>query len=75
MAGRKLKPLPMEQAWDALEGRVSWPGQNQREPKAFAAHKKAQGLATRITAVGGRAMLGEGDTLGHVMVSFWVPGG
>ncbi len=70
---RRLRNLTHDQANNALEGRVCFSGQSRKEPNAFAALKKAQGLHTRITAVGGRACLGEGDHLGHVTVSFWVP--
>ena len=70
---RRLPNLTHAQAINALEGRICFSGQNRREPEEFAAMKKAQGLRTRITAVGGRACLGQGDHMGTVTVSFWVP--
>ncbi len=69
---RKLPFLTHAEALSALSGRVEFSGQGMEEPKSFAKTKREQGLKTRITPVGGRSIIGEGDTLGSVTVSFWV---
>jgi hypothetical protein len=50
----RLMPVAYDEAETALSGRYCFSGQSLGEPQAFAARKRAQGLRTRITQVGGR---------------------